>query len=101
MKVVINRCWGGFSVSEAVYEELGIKWDKYGYLVNKDFGIEGDDYDAFRADPSLVKAVEKVGLENSSGSMANLAIVDITEGIDWYIHNYDGQETVHEGHDSW
>lgn len=27
MKIVINRCYGGFGLSEAAYDKLGIGWD--------------------------------------------------------------------------
>ena len=101
MKIVINRCWGGFGVSEAVYDELGIKWDGYGYIDNETLGIDGKDYDAHRADKKLIAAIEKVGLEGASASLASLEIVDIPDDVEWEIDNYDGMESVHEAHRSW
>lgn len=101
MKIVINRCWGGFGVSEIVYKELGIKWDGYGYLRNEDFGIESDNSDEFRTNPRLISAIEKVGVEMASGDMAKLKIVDIPDDVKFYIHDYDGMETVNENHRSW
>ena len=35
MKIAVNRRYGGFGLSKAVYEELGIEWDGYGYLIIK------------------------------------------------------------------
>ncbi|MDD5006395.1 MAG: hypothetical protein PHS93_10000 [Candidatus Omnitrophica bacterium] len=101
MKVVINVCFGGFSLSEAVYKELGIKYDGYGYLSNEDLGIFSDNYNAYRSDPRLINAIEKVGIENSGGGCAKLSIVDIPEGISWEIDEYDGNESVEEAHRSW
>ena len=101
MKIAVNRCFGGFSLSKAVYDELGIKWDDYGYLENEDLGIESGDYNAFRADPRLIAAIEKIGEEESSGSMASIEIVDIPDDIDWEIEDYDGVESFHEHHRSW
>ena len=49
MKVVLNKCWGGFALSEAAYKYLGLKWDRYGYAE-----IE-------RNNPKLVECVEKLG----------------------------------------
>jgi len=92
MKVAINRCWGGFSVSKAVYDEMGLDWDGYGYV--------GSD-DKNRADPKLIAAIEKVGLEKASGKLASIEIVEIPDGIEWHIHDYDGQESVRENHRSW
>ena len=89
MKVVINTCYGGFSVSKAVYDYLGIPWDNYGYI-----NLE-------RNDPTLIAAIEAVGLEAAAGRYAQLKIVDIPEDIEWYIDEYDGMESIHENHKVW
>lgn len=89
MKILINRCYGGFSVTEDVYKELGIPWDDYGFI------------ELERNDPRLIAAVEKVGLKESSGEVACLEIVDIPDGIEYEIDDYDGVEVVHEKHRSW
>jgi hypothetical protein len=101
MKIAINRCYGGFGVSKAVYDVLGLPWDGYGYLENKDLGIEDGDYDAYRADARLVAAIEQVGIKEASGSLAKIAIVEIPDGVQWEIDDYDGMETVHERHRTW
>ena len=101
MKIAINRCWGGFELSKAVYKELGIEYDGYGYLENEDLGIESDDHNAYRADPRLIKAIEKLGEERASGRLARVVIVDIPDDVKWEIGDYDGQESVHEKHRSW
>jgi len=90
MKIVINKCYGGFSLSKEVYEEMGLNYDGYGFAMD----IERDD-------PKLVEAVEKVGLRNSSGSMADLEIVEIPDGVEWELDDYDGIESIHEKHRSW
>ncbi len=101
MKIVINGCYGGFSVSKAVYEELGIPWDGFGYLNNSNFNIESSDYSEYRTHPDLIAAIEKIGTKEASGDMADLRIVDVPDDIDWFIDDYDGVETVHEAHRSW
>ena len=101
MKIAVNRCFGGFCVSGAVFKELGKDWDGYGFLCNKDFGIEESLSDAYRAHPDLIAAIEAVGVEKASGELAKLEIVDIPDGISWEIDEYDGLETVHETHRSW
>lgn len=101
MKIVINRCFGGFSLSKAVYEELGLEWDGYGYLDNEDLGIKSDDGNAYRADKRLVEAVEKIGVEKASGSMAELEVVEIPDDVDWEISEYDGREHIAEKHRTW
>jgi len=101
MKVAINKCFGGFGLSEAVFKELGFKWDGYGYLDNDSFGIKDDNYLAYRRNKKLIKAIEKVGEEKASGKMAMVRIVEIPNGVDWEINEYDGIETIHEKHRSW
>jgi len=101
MKIVINKCYGGFGVSQAVYEELGIKWDGYGYIDNEDLNIKSTVYNAYRTNKKLIKAIEKIGEEKSSGPMAKLKIIEIPDNIEWEIDEYDGIETIHEKHRSW
>ena len=103
MKVVINRCFGGFSLSQAVYKDLNIPWDGYGFLNNKGLVIDDSfDSDSYRADPRLIAAVEKVGVaEAGGGSCAALSIVEIPDGVDFCIHEHDGMESIHEKHRSW
>jgi len=106
MKIVINKCYGGFSVSKKVIEELGFDQVKddfiFGvYLDNKMFGIKSDNWDEFRADQRLIAAIEKIGIEESSGIYAKLEIVDIPEGVEWEIDDYDGIESIREQSRSW
>ena len=82
MKVVINECFGGFSVSKEVYEIMGKEWNGYGF---------NDD----RTDAKLIAAIEKIGCEKASGYCASLAIVDIPDNAtDWTITEYDGYEEI-------
>jgi hypothetical protein len=53
-----------------------------------------------RDDPDFVKIVEEMG-EEASGHFANLVIVEIPDGIEWSISDYDGMESVEEKHRSW
>jgi hypothetical protein len=92
MKVVVNRCWGGFSLSQEACEALGLEWDGYGYSHRYN--------DKDRTDPKLVEVVEKLG-DRANGSCAELRVIEIPNGIDWYIDDYDGMETVREKHRSW
>ncbi len=89
MKVVINRCYGGFSLSEKAYDYLGIPWDGYGY-----------EYKGDRANPKLVECVEKLG-EEADGNFAELKVVDIPNDVEWEIEEYDGIEWVSEKHRTW
>ena len=135
MKIVVNRCFGGFGLSyEAVmlYAKLnGI--NLYGYINDysdktyttflpyKEEGRKScihystlsilpngklDDesyfsvYNIKRTDPILIEVVETLG-EKANGEHAKLEIVEIPDGIEWHIDEYDGIESVHENHRSW
>lgn len=89
MKIVINKCYGGFELSKKAYEYLGLAWDGYGYK-----------YDNNRADPKLVECVETLG-DIASGHLAELKVVEIPDDVDWYIDEYDGVEWVAERHRIW
>ena len=91
MKVVINRCFGGFGLSEKAYEFLGLEWDGFGYKYNGDY---------FRTDAKLVECVETLG-EEANGRYAELKVVEIPDDVEWEIDYYDGVETIHEVHRSW
>lgn len=88
MKVVINTCFGGFSVSRKAMEQMGFKWDGYGYPE-----IE-------RTDPRLVAVVEELG-KKASGPTAELRVVEIPDGIEYEIEEYDGYEHIAEVHRTW
>lgn len=119
MKVVINRCFGGFGLSEKAFEMLldrkGIRFEKqegeYSSLVGNDyyhFGHLGDDehyishYDACRdrSDPDLVAVVEELG-EEANSRYAELKVVEIPDSVAWHICEYDGMEHVAEDHRTW
>lgn len=91
MKIVVNRCFGGFSLSKEAYEFLGLEWDDYGYDYNDDDK---------RTDEKLIKCVEALG-EKANGRFSRLEVVEIPDDIEWEISDYDGIETIHEKHRSW
>jgi len=117
MKIVINDCFGGFTLSNKAHErliELGVQYyksyddipkDNKGLYIVKSDSIFGEYYDNFynseyRTNPLLIQVVEELG-EEASGFAGELKIVEIPDGIQWEIHDYDGVETIHEIHRSW
>lgn len=95
MKVVINRCHGGFSLSrEAIKRVIELQGDRYD--PNQHIASDWDEYYPIdRDDPAVVQAVEELG-ETANGSYAKLAIVDVPDGVDWEIDEYDGMERIRE-----
>lgn len=60
------------------------------------------DHGIKRDDPLLVRVVEELGEDAAPiGKYTKLAVVEIPDGVRWYIHDHDGMETVHEGHRAW
>jgi hypothetical protein len=53
-----------------------------------------------RDDPLLIKAVETLGAK-AAGNYAELKIVEIPDGVDWEISEYDGKEHVAQKHSTW
>lgn len=85
MKVVINRCYGGFGLSEKAMKFLEV-----------DSGWP----DIARNDSKLVECVEKLG-EEANGMCAELKVVEIPDDVNWKIGEYDGLEWVEEVHRRW
>ena len=89
MKVVVNRCFGGYGLSKEAYKELGVEWDNFGYAFQDD-----------RTNEKLVACVEKLK-EVASGRFARLLVIERPDGIEWEIEEYDGSETIEEKHRTW
>jgi len=102
MKIAINICYGGFSLSRAAYEHMGLAWDGYGYLENEHFPDipESAPETAYRAHPKLIAAIEELGID-ANGQLSSLRIVEIPDNIHWHIRDYDGAESIHEDHRVW
>ena len=90
MKVVINQCHGGFSISaEALQEYIKLSGNK-----------QATGYDISRNDINLVAIVEKLQ-EKANGPFAKLTIVEVPDDVKWFIQEYDGMEWVAEEHRTW
>lgn len=90
MKIIINTCFGGFGLSSAANELYKTKSGNDKFY----------DRDLARDDPILVAVVEELG-DAANGGCAELKIVEIPDGVDWQIEEYDGNEHVAETHRTW
>ena len=120
MKIVINRCFGGFGISNIAFEKLlerkGIAFDKVEDEENRAFlgasyykaGHAGDNehylsnYQFYedRADPDLIAVIEEMA-KDAEGWAADIKIVEIPDDVEWQISEYDGMEWVAEKHRTW
>lgn len=122
MKVAVNKCYGGFSPSNVLYEALiakGWKVTKY----NDDYEVEdkealiidsGEDdklgisryhfadgsSTKLRSHPDLVEAIEMLG-EAANTMVSKLKVVEIPDDVNWKIEEYDGFEHIAEVHRTW
>lgn len=83
LEVVINTCYGGFSLSDEAVE-----------LYTKITGETPDKYYIERHDPALVEVVKSLG-SRANGLHAKLQVVELT--FEYDIDYYDGKETVSGG----
>lgn len=81
MKIAINRCFGGFGLSDEACALL--KCAPYTY-----------DADIMRNDFNLISVIEQLG-DKANGCLSKIEIVKIPdEATDYEINEYDGMETV-------
>lgn len=112
-KIVINTCWGGFGLSdEALLRYAEIKGLKLVRVEATDYGNDSfyineihDDNYFFdqcidRNDPCLVQVIEEMG-KDASDVYSELKVVEIPDGVEWEIDDYDGRETIEEKHRKW
>lgn len=149
MKIVINKCYGGYSLSPLAVKELAKLEGKKCYFFKhsysndswepisleeaqkdrfvvfsfsipnpesikpktkkeKDYIRYNKEYEKYslsnrpedRSDKNLIKIVEKLG-EKANASCAKLVIVEIPDGTDYEISDYDGMEHIAEKHNTW
>lgn len=78
MKIVLNKCYGGFGLSHWALDQLGIETE----------------WEIDRDDPRLIELVEKYP-DKASGYFARLKIIEIPNHCtDWELDEYDGLESI-------
>ena len=85
MTFILNKCYGGFSLSQFAVDKLGLK-SCYGY----DF--DNSDHQMAEA---LASLIEEFGSEKCSGTLAMLHVVKIPDcATDYEIYEDDGYEII-------
>ena len=124
MKIIINRCIGGYGLSrEAILsyaEKVGIQLyyldlhklgvlcfytkpieELQGLQVHEMNSLHIHEYAISRTDTLLVDVVETLG-GRANGQYAQLKIVEVPDDVQWHIVCMDnGIESVHENHRVW
>jgi hypothetical protein len=113
MKIVINRDFGGYGLSDQAVREYGKRKglnlvedgpDDHGFTYFYVNEIDENNYfsdrEIERDDPVLVEIVERLGSE-ANGRYSDLKIVEIPDDVDWDIMEYDGMEHIAEKHRTW
>lgn len=78
MKVLVNGCFGGYGYSKEFVEYCKLNGiDKMG-----------------RDNQEMIALAESFG-GNISGDYARLYVEEIEDGLDYYVDEYDGNESIH------
>lgn len=113
-KIVINRCYGGFGLShQAVMRYAELKGINLVFRTGEFLGtvhyykdeIKEENYffdrmDIERTDPALIQVLEEMD-DKANGVHSRLGVVEVPDGIQWTIEEYDGSEWVAEVHQTW
>lgn len=86
IKVVLNKCYGGFGLSKEAFKWLA----ENGGVQGEDWKVK-DYYNNHRDDKLLVQCVETLG-EKANGAYAKLVVEEYVVTFD--ISSYDGRETL-------
>lgn len=114
VKVAINATFGAFTIKKHVAEWMAERENKraiaelkehegrewYGFGHSDEFTNGWADEES-RIDPDLIAAIEHFGESINDPPSTIIKIVEIPDDVDWYIHNYDGWESIHEVHREW
>lgn len=104
-KIVVNFCYGGFSVSKEAAKFMAKRGNAIAIaeleIADKKRREWYGNSDYPRDDEDLVAAVETLGTDASSGDCSRLVVVEIPEDVHWHIEEYDGMEHVAENHRTW
>ena len=103
MKLLINVCYGGYGLSNEALELWAKKknmvltkktteYGDYDYYVDGDKIISGHDID--RDDPTIIEVFEELGSERTSGDHGELSLVELPDGCEYNITEYDGWESI-------
>lgn len=104
MEILLNKCYGGYGLSNEAVRLYLIK-KNIEFRLNpkcstghfKYYMIEGNDqfsdHNIPRTDPVIIQVVRDLG-KKANGRCAELVITSIPDGCEYYIDEYDGMESI-------
>ena len=107
-KIVVDRS-GGCRISIACARFMADRGNEIAIQELKRLEADGDWFGTgyvgnhrgySRIDPDLIAAVETLG-GLANGLVSDLAVVEIPDGVEWQIQEYDGREWIAEKHRTW
>jgi hypothetical protein len=141
VKIVINKCFGGFGLSNKALSAWAASKNRECYFFESDYqgsyirtNVPGESMFTFafdapevpndvnltqverrdwfeehmiydrtidRTDPDLIRIVEEMGSDAASSRLADLRIIEIPDGTEYTIEEYDGREHIAERHRTW
>jgi hypothetical protein len=119
MKVILNKCFGGFGVSEMGIRhcrEKGAAWAQWpnSYLKGEFFSEDDGSPSAMTCDSAWVAEGREAGAREcphlialiESGAYkddhcSRLKVVEIPDGVTYEIDDYDGQESIGQPRTVW
>lgn len=88
MRIVINKSFGGFSVSEDFCKHYNIPYKNLSGYIAPIGGIE-------RTDKRLIEYIDTYGSEAASGKGSCLVVMEVPKGCLYQIDEYDGCESLY------
>lgn len=103
-KIAINRCFGGFGLSQEAYWwlfEHGIpvlpdhQYESSELAIRDDRQLYGlyAELDNYRSHPTLIACIEALG-ERANGPCSRLKIEEVADDLRWEIVDFDGMERL-------
>ena len=100
MKVIINRGAAPFKFSQDVLKKLFDIGHPEVRKNGRHYSVRYATHDVLRDDKKTIKIVEKLG-EKANTLLVNFKIIEIPDGIEYYVHRVGNTEEIHEKHRVW
>ena len=84
MRILVNRCFGGYRLSDAARAMLSSDIDV----------LDAEYYPEFRHDERILAIYDELGAKAFGGGYSTIEDVIIPDDVYWEINEYDGYESI-------